>query len=371
MRGRVAVSFGAGRPMEVREYDVRPPQPGEVLVRLTTASICGSDLHIWRGEIPGLTGLPGVGGHEMTGVVAALGDWRQHDSMGRPLAEGDRVAFAYFVPCGECWACLTGATGCPNRYHLRRGLTVEDEPHFHGAYGDYYYVQPAQWIFGVPAVVPDALVAPVNCALSQVVYGLHRIGIWLGDRVVIQGAGGLGLYAAAVARDMGAGTVIVVDAIASRLALARAFGADHTLDIRAVPSRADRVAMVKEWTDGVGADVCIEVAGAPIVVQEGIEYLRVGGRYLMMGNIVAGAATEIVPHDLIRSPKTVVGVLSYDRWVIPRALDWLARRHAAYPLAELTAEVFPLERIEEAFQAADWAGGHGEVGRAVITLTET
>ena len=370
MRGRVAVSFGAGRPMELREYDVRPPRPGEVLVRLTTASICGSDLHIWRGEIPGLTGVPGVGGHEMTGVVAALGEGRHHDSIGRPLAEGDRVAFAYFVPCGECWACLTGTTGCPNRYHLRRGLTVEDEPHFHGAYSDYYYVQPAQWIFGVPSGIPDALVAPVNCALSQVVYGLHRIGLWLGDRVVIQGAGGLGLYAAAVARDMGAGTIIVADAIASRLALAREFGADHTLDVRAVPARADRVSLVKEWTDGVGADVCIEVAGAPAVVQEGIEYLRVGGRYLMMGNIVAGAATEIVPHDLIRSPKTVVGVLSYDRWVIPRALDWLARRHTAYPLQSLVAGAFPLERIEEAFQAADWATGHGDVARALISLVD-
>src|SRR5919204_441188 len=229
MRGRVAVTFGAGRPMELRDYDVRPPRAGEVLVRLTAACICGSDLHIWRGEIPGLTALPGVAGHEMTGVVEALGSERRRDSMGRPLAEGDRVAFAYFIPCGECWACLTGTAGCPNRYRQRRQLTVDDDPHFHGAYGDYYYVQPGQWIYAVPAGVPEALVAPVNCALAQVVYGLHRIGIWLGDTVVIQGAGGLGLYAVAVARDMGAGKVICIDAVPARLELARAFGADHTI----------------------------------------------------------------------------------------------------------------------------------------------
>jgi len=355
--------------MEIREYDVRLPKAGEILVRLTAACICGSDLHIWRGEIPGLTGLPGVPGHEMTGVVAALGAERPHDSMGRPLAEGDRVAFAYFMPCGECWACLSGTTGCPNRYRTRRNLTVDDDPHFHGAYGDYYYLQPGQWIFRVPESIPEALVAPVNCALSQVVYGLNRIGVWLGDTVVIQGAGGLGLYATAVARDMGAGKIIAVDAIRSRLELASQFGADATIDVREVRSRQDRVDLVRQWTNGVGADVCVEVAGATAVVQEGIEYLRVGGRYLMMGNIVAGASTEIVPHDLIRSPKQVLGVLSYDRWVIPRALDWLERRHTAYPLDTLVAGVFPLERIEEAFQAADWAAGQGQVARALIKLT--
>lgn len=370
MQGRVAVTYGAGRPMELREYPVRPPRPGEVLVRLTRAGVCGSDLHIWRGSIAGLTGSPGVGGHEMTGVVAALGGERRRDSTGQPLAEGDRVTFAYFIPCGECAACLTGTTGCPNRYQRRKALTVDDDPHFIGAYGDYYYVQPDQWLYAVPPGLPDALVAPVNCALAQVVYGLNRLGVWLGDSVVIQGAGGLGLYAAAVARDMGAGTIIVLDGVPARLALARRFGADHTLNIRDLPAREERIAAVRRWTGGSGADVCVEVAGAPTAMQEGLEFLRVGGRYLMMGNIVAGASAELVPHDLVRTPKQVLGVLSYDRWVIPRALGWLARRHAAYPFDALVAGTYPLERIEEAFKAADWAGGQGEVGRAVITLTE-
>lgn len=356
--------------MEVREYDVRPPQPGEVLVRLSRASICGSDLHIWRGEVAGLTGLPGVGGHEMAGVVAALGSERRKDSTGKPLAEGDRVTFAYFIPCGECAACLIGVSGCPNRYRGRKTLTVDDDPHFIGAYGDYYYVQQHQWIYRVPDGLPDALVAPVNCALSQVVFGLQRTGIWLGDSVVIQGAGGLGLYATAVARDMGAGKIIVLDAVPARLELARRFGADHTLNVGEVSGRAERVDQVRAWTGDIGGDVCVEVAGVASVMQEGIEFLRVGGRYLMMGNIVAGAAAEIVPHDLVRTPKSVLGVLSYDRWVIPRALDWLDRRQHAYPFQALVADTFALEHIEEAFRAADWATGRGEVGRALISMDE-
>lgn len=262
--------------MEIRRYDVRPPKPDEVLVRITAASVCGSDLHIWRGETPPFTALPTVPGHEMTGVVEAIGEYRQNDTVGARLQPGTRVAFAYFIPCGECWACLSGTTGCPNRYRHRRHLTADDDPHFHGAYGDYYYVQAGQWIYTVPDDVPDALVAPVNCALAQVTYGLHKIGMWLGDSVVIQGAGGLGLYATAIARDMGAARIMVIDGISARLDLAQRFGTDEVLNIRDVPTPAERLERVRAWTNGVGADVCIEVAGVPAVVQEGIDFLRVG-----------------------------------------------------------------------------------------------
>lgn len=367
MLGRVAVSHGPRQPFDFREYPVAEPGPDEILVKLTLASVCGSDLHIWRGETPPLTRTPGVPGHEMTGVIAALGRNRKTDTLGRPLKEGDRVAFAYFIPCGSCWPCLTHTTGCPNRYKQRSSLTVDDAPHFHGAYADYYYLLPGQWVYLVPDALSDELVAPVNCALSQVLYGLNRIGVWLGDSVVIQGAGGLGINAVAIARDMGAGRIIVVDAVPERLELARAFGADATVNLRELPHRADRVAHVRELTGG-GADVCVEVAGVAGVVQEGIEMLRVGGRYLMMGNIVPGASAEIVPHDVVRQPKALLGVLSYDAWVIPRALDWLVRARERYPFDRLLAARFPLEKLDEAFQQADWAARAGQVPRAIVTL---
>ncbi|HLH75001.1 MAG TPA: zinc-binding dehydrogenase [Chloroflexota bacterium] len=367
MNGRIVVFNGPRTDFTVREYPVADPGPDEILVKVTQACVCGSDLHMWRGETPPFQKPPGVPGHEMTGIIAKLGRDRHTDTLGRPLKEGDRVAYAYFIPCGSCWACLSGTTGCPNRYRLRAALTVEDPPHFHGAYADYYYLLPRQWVYKVPDELPDDLVAPVNCALSQVVYGLHRIGIWLGDTVVIQGAGGLGINAIAVARDMGAGRIIAVDAVPERLALARAFGADAMIDLREIPNRADRVARVKELTGGVGADVCVEVAGVANVVQEGLEMLRVGGRYLMMGNIVPGAAAEIVPHDAVRQPKNLLGVLAYDAWVIPRAMDWLTRARHRFPFDRLVAGRYPLEQVNQAFQEADWAAKAGQVPRAILT----
>jgi threonine dehydrogenase-like Zn-dependent dehydrogenase len=321
---------------------------------------------MWRGEVPWFQRAPGIQGHEMTGQIARLGANRKNDSLGRALREGDRVAYAYFIPCGECWACLGGTTGCPNRYRTRNSITAADPPHFLGAFAEFYLLKANQWVFKVPEVLPDELVAPVNCALSQVVYGLHLIGVWLGDTVVVQGAGGLGIYSCAVAKDMGAGRVIVIDAIPERLELAREFGADEVIDLRQLGTKEERVQRVRDLTGGVGADVCVEVVGLAGVVQEGLEMTRVGGRYLWMGNIVPGQKTEIVPHDAVRQPKSIRGVLAYDRWVIPRALDWVARTRFRYPFHKLVGARFPLDKINDAFEQAEWAAGRGNVARTVV-----
>lgn len=365
MRGKAAITRADGR-MEMAEFAVPDPGPEELLVRVTLACICGSDLHMWRGEVPWFQRAPGIQGHEMTGRIEKLGANRRTDSLGNSLREGDRVAYAYFIPCGECWACMSGTTGCPNRYRTRNTLTADQPPHFLGAYAQYYLLKAGQWVFRVPEELPDDLVAPVNCALSQVVYGLNQVGVWLGDTVVIQGAGALGIYACAVAKDMGAGRVVAIDAISERLELARAFGADVTLNLREVATKEARVARVKELTRGAGADLCVELVGVAGVVQEGLEMTRVGGRYLWMGNIVPGMTAEIVPHDAVRQPKTIRGVLAYDRWVIPRALDWVSRARERYPFERLVGARFELARINEAFEQAEWAAGRGGVARTVI-----
>ena len=362
--GRAAIAKGGGEPMQIREYPVYDPQPDQIVVRITMASICGSDLHIWRGEMPSLGDGAIVPGHEMTGVVHKLGANWTTDSLGRPLSEGDRITFSFFNPCGKCWVCLSGTGRCPNRYSLR--APADTAPHFHGAYADYHVVKPGQWVFKVPDELPDELVAPVNCAMAQVLFALHEIRVWLGDTVLIQGAGGLGIYATAIAKEMGAGQVIVVDRIPERLALATAFGADATINLDDMPTREERVQFVKDRTEGRGADVALEVAGVPVVVQEGLDMLRFGGRYCLVGNIVPGAKGEIVPHDIIRTSREVLGVVGYEAWVIPRALELMVRTRAKYPYHRLVSHQYKLTDINQAFHDADWALSQGKVTRAVI-----
>src|SRR5215813_6522654 len=352
--GKAAVFFGPGKPFEIRELPLPELESDAVLIKVSLANVCGSDLHFWRGDAP--LRLPQDGwifGHEMTGRVAKLGRNVKTDSLGRPLREGDRVAYTYFYPCGRCYVCLNKQpAACPAKIERPRGPS--EFPYFNGAFAEYYYLRPGGALFAVPDALSDELVSPVNCALSQVIFGLHEVGLRFGDTIVIQGAGGLGIQAAAAAKDMGASVVIVVDQIAGRLDLAKQFGADHTINLKEIPERKDRVKLVRELTGGAGADVACDFVGFPQVIPEGIDMLRQGGTYLEIGTISRGAKVELEPAALVWGAKRIVGVIMYDPWVIPRALDFLVRNRTRWAFDRLISHTYPLEKIDEAFAQSEW-----------------
>jgi len=353
---KAAVFFGSGKPFEIRDVPMPEVEPNGVLIKVSLANVCGSDLHFWRGDAQIRPPEDGwIMGHEMTGRVAKLGREVKTDSLGRPLKEGDRIAYTYFYPCGRCYVCLQGElANCPAKIERPRGPS--QFPHLHGAFAEYYYLRPQGALFLVPDSLPDELVAPVNCALCQVMFGLHQVGLRFGGSIVIQGAGGLGLQAAAVAKDMGAQTVIVVDQIAARLELARAFGADHTINVSEVTERKERVNLVRKLTGGMGADIGCDFVGFPQVIPEGIEMLRAGGTYLEIGTISRGAKVELEPALLVWGAKRIVGVIQYDPWVIPRALDFLVRNRRRFPFDNLVSHKYPLEQINTAFADSEWHG---------------
>jgi D-arabinose 1-dehydrogenase-like Zn-dependent alcohol dehydrogenase len=350
MNGRAAIYHGPDQPFELREFPLPEVEPDAILVRVSMAGVCGSDLHIWRGELPGR--FHAVAGHEMTGRVAELGAKIRTDTAGAPLAEGDRIAYAYFYPCRRCYVCLRGElAACPNQMPIAQAGSA---PYFTGAFADYYYLRPGHFVFKVPDELPDEMVAPVNCALAQVIYGLHRAGLRFGDSVVMQGAGGLGLNAAAVAREMGARQVIAVDGIRGRLELARAFGATETIDITELSTPQERITAVRELTGGVGADVVCDFVGLASVIPEGIEMLRNGGTYLEVGNISTGATTPFEPSRMVFTSRRLVGVYHYDPWVIPAALDFLVRNRSKYPFDQVVSHRYPLDQIDRAHADAEW-----------------
>ena len=375
MNGRVAVLKAYGGEFELREYPVPDPEPGAVLVRLTRAGVCGSDLHIWRGEMKDVYGaLPKdlTFGHEMCGRVARLGAGVSVDSNGAPLHEGDRVAFLYFFPCGRCPVCLRDEMGsCPRKARANR--VAGTPPYFNNAYGDYYYLRPGGFIFRIPDEVSDDVATPANCALAQVLYGLTRAGVRVGDTVVIQGAGGLGLNAVAVARDMGADRVIVIDRVAARLELARAFGADHTLSLGELATPEKRVQAVMDLTGGFGADVVADFVGYPEVVPEGLRMLRGGGCYLEIGSIAPGNVFSYDATALVRGNTRIVGASNYSPWALAQALAFLRRNLTRLPFARLVSHVYPFAKINDAFREADWqqrANDGLRISRAALAMTD-
>lgn len=366
-KGRAAIYRGLGKPMEIVEYPVPDPEPGAILVKVSMANICGSDMHMWRGDMDlGALGapLPIIMGHEMTGRVAKLGAGIDTDSGGQPLKEGDRVVHPYFYPCGRCPACLKGQhAACPmNMFFV---LPCEVPPHFRGAFADYYYLGPNHTVFKVPDDLSDAMVASANCALSEVLYGLETVGLGFGETIVIQGAGGLGIYATAVAREMGARKIIVVDGIDQRLELAKAFGADEVVDLKQFKTPAERVLRVRELTGGWGADVVAEVVGSPGVISEGLDMVCNGGRFLEIGNVSPGHGTfQVDPFSLVTGSKSMVCVVMYGRDTLKKALDFLSRTKTRYPFERILSHSYRLEEIEKAFAEQD----KGLVCRAAIVM---
>jgi len=350
MRGTVAVLV-APLQVELREYDVSPPGHGEVLLEVLRANVCGSELHIWRGHHPAFK-MGGVLGHEMLGRVLAIGSGAGTDYTGRALRAGDRVACAYFVTCRKCPACQAGRFYlCENCYRYW-AQPADVPPHFHGAFATHYYVHADQYLYVVPDAVGDAAAASANCALSELLFAFDQANVGSGEQVVVQGAGGLGLCALAVAQARGART-IAIDGVPRRLEQAGRFGADAVINFREHDTPERRAAEVRNLTGGSGADVAVEVTGVPAAFAESVLLVRPGGRVLEVGNISPGHTTPFDPGLLTRRGVQIIPAIRYQPWYVGRALEFLERFRNRYPFESLLDAEYPLWDVGRALEDSD------------------
>jgi D-arabinose 1-dehydrogenase-like Zn-dependent alcohol dehydrogenase len=366
-KGRAVLFMGARKPFELTEYDVPDPEPGAIILKITQAGICGSDLHSWRGDGNPLP-VPEGGrptGHEGTGVVYALGPGVTTDSLGKPIKEGDRIMYSAVAPCGQCYQCMSGnGNWCVQGFFPRS--TPHQFPFFTGTYADYYYVRPSQPRFRVPDELPDSVLGFVNCAMGTVTEGLMRAGAKEGDYIVIQGAGGLGLNAVAMAKDMGAHRIIVLDRLEGRLELAREFGADYTINIEQEWTTAEmRRQRVLELTEGRGADIVMELVGRADLLVEGLTYLTNGGTFVEIGNIVRGN-TVTIDTSTILAGKKIIGSAMYRPSLLPMMLENLVKKQGKLPFDKIVSHTFPLADINAAFEQAEWADRQTNVTRSML-----
>lgn len=362
--GRVVVYAEFGKPFEIREYELPDPEPGAIILKITQAGICGSDLHLWRGDQNNLP-LPATGramGHEGTGVVYKMGKGVATDSLGTPIKEGDRLMHVAVFACYQCHMCLRGDTNwCVNRAYPPAGTY----PYFTGTYADFLYLQPRHPAFRVPDELPNDVLGPVNCAIGTVTQGLTNAGAHEGQYVVILGAGGLGLNATAMAKDMGADRVIVFDRLENRLRLAEEFGADYTVNIEEYNTPETRVQRVKELTKGRGADIVMELVGKPDLLREGIDMLSNGGTFVEIGDILWGHEVSIDPSKLLTG-KRIIGSLMYRPSTLATILEYMVKSQGKVPFHKIVSHEFKLADINEAFPQAEWDQQRTDVTRAML-----
>jgi D-arabinose 1-dehydrogenase-like Zn-dependent alcohol dehydrogenase len=367
-KGRVVVLKEYMKPFEIQEYDVPDPEPGAVVLKITLAGLCGSDVKMWHGETAVGSGtVPPTGqvmGHEGTGVIFKLGRGVSTDSLGRSIKEGDRIMYTAIAPCNRCYQCINGNQNwCSGRGFSRPAGTW---PYFVGTYADYYYITPSQPIFKVPDQLPDSVLPWVNCAMGTVTEGLSRAGCKEGDYVVIQGAGGLGLNATAMAKEMGAHKVIIMDRMDNRLKLAEEFGADHTINIEEYNTHEMRKRRILELTNGRGADIVMELVGNSRLAPEGIDLLTNGGTFIVIGTSTRGGRhVDFDPSTVLRGKK-IMGSLMYRPSLLPTMMEMLVDNLQKRPFTRIVSHTYPLAKVNEAFHEVDWRERQTAVTRAAL-----
>lgn len=351
MNGKIA--YLEGGKMKFVEHALPDPEPGAMLVRVLCSNICGSDVKNWKGgSSVGVGAEKSCQGHEFVGRIESLGDGVTTDYAGQPVKPGDRIVAAYYITCGECFACRKGRYDqCENAY-IHLGQSPDQAPHFAGTFATHYYVFPKQHFYKVPDTLPDSLAAGANCRFSQIYYGLEHLRPAAGETLLIQGAGSMGLYAAAIARELGVNT-IVIDSVPERLELAKRFGADHVVSMLDYPDLADREQAVKELTNGRGPDMAIEVTGVAAAVEEGLHHLAPMGRYVIIGTNTFAAKATLSPGYITRKSLEVTGVARYLPEYLHKSLQFLDKFQRKYPFEEFSSVTLDLEHVEEGMAMVD------------------
>ena len=332
MTARAAVLPAIDAPLEIVNLPVPEPEGGALVVDIEYAGICGTDVHLQQGRLP--IPVPLGLGHEAVGRIGALGDGVTADALGRSLSVGDEVAWASSIPCQTCYYCVSEKefSLCERRVVYGINQSSAGWPHVSGGWAESIYLRPGSTVLRLPDGVSARDTISLGCAGPTVAHALLRaVPPRVGDCVVVQGSGPVGMAAAMFAQLGGAAKVVMVGGPSSRLELARSMGvADVTIDIDESRETADRLELVLSETDGMrGADLVVEAAGIPSAVAEGIDMCRRNGRYLVLGQYTDHGPTLINPHLITRKQIQVTGSWAFageDFIAYVKSLPALVRR---------------------------------------------
>ena len=330
-----AVVFAGVDRLSLEDVPKPRPRAGEALVRITTTTICGTDVHIMRGEYPVRPGL--ILGHEPVGVIAELGPGV--DSM---YAVGQRVIVGAITPCGHCFYCLNGChSQCGGALGgWRFGNTID------GAWAEYLLVPDANAnLAPIPPGLTDEEVLLCPDVFSTGLAGAERGNVRVGDSVAVFAQGPIGLCATVGAKLNGASLIIAVDAMASRLDIARRFGASVTLST----ADGDPVPEIQRLTDGRGVDVAIEALGQQETFENALRSLRPGGTLSSLG-VYSGKL--VAPYEAFHAglgdQQIVTTLCPGGKERMRRLMAMIAERRV--DLSPLITHQFGLERIAEAIE---------------------
>ena len=330
-----AVVFHGINDLRVEEVRKPQPKPGEAVIRITATTICGTDVHIVKGEYPVRPGL--ILGHEPVGIIEELGA-----GLGAEYAVGQRVIVGAITPCGQCFYCLNGThSQCHGPLGgWRFGNTIN------GAWAEYLLVPDARANLAlVPDTLTDEQVLMLPDIASTGISGAESGNVRTGDSVAVFAQGPIGLCATLGARLRGAALIVGIDPVPERREMARRFGASVTLN----PAECDVVAELKRMTEGRGVDVAIEALGGQPTFEAALRSVRPGG---ILSSLGVYSGKLVAPYEAVYAglgdQRIVTTLCPGGKERMRRLMEMVATRRM--DLTPLVTHRFALDDLHEAFE---------------------
>lgn len=347
--------------IEIRNFP-RPNTDNGILLKIESVGVCGTDVHIFNGRVPGLP-YPIIQGHEICGTIEEISD-ESNVISNSPLGIGDRVILVPGTSCKKCHYCKFFPhmeNYCQHRSIYGVTMCCSNPPHLFGGFAEYLYVLPNFWVYKLPKKISTdvgVLVETFAVAMRAVERGFYptspfSAGLGIACNVVIQGAGPVGLLAALSAKIAG-GNVIILDKIDFRLKMAKKIGINNTLNIKNL-TKEKRIKTVKEMTRGLGTDIVVECTGELEAVEEGIPMLRKGGRYIELGHFADVGEVRLKPFLICRNDLEIIGSVIAPPQQFQKVLDIMEKYDLN--LEQMITHRFKLGDTEKAIKNVEERNG--------------
>ena len=343
-----AVFHGNNQRLEIQRFTVPTPNSHEAIVQVELCTLCGSDLHTISGLRREPT--PSILGHEILGTVVDVGNPPPTDIHGQPIGCGDRVTWSVCVSCSHCDRCRSGLPQkC--RQLIKYGHEIaQGREALCGGLAEYVLLRAGTATIRLGPEASAKILCPANCSTATVAAAYRAAGAITGKRVLILGAGMLGLSAAAMGRSLQAASVTVCDPDPKRLELAKRFAADACV---AFESEFQQFRQSLERATGTASfDVILEVSGSPDAVETACRLGDIVSAVILVGSVMESRPVQLDPQHIVRQCMSVHGIHNYAPQDLTTAVDFLSENASRFPFAELVERMYPLQEVNEAITFA-------------------
>ena len=351
--GKVAMLTGTKK-IEVKEFAIPALQDDDILVKVEGCGVCGTDVHEWKGDPFGL--IPVVLGHEGTGEIIALGKNVKYDTAGKPIKVGDKIVTSV-ISCGECNICRNhpANTNLCDKQGVFGLIPHSDANPFTGWFATHILIRGkgATYFVVNDLDLKERMLLELACVCVHALKRANTTGLLnFNSKVLIQGLGPVGLVMISVLRAAGINHIIAIDGTPMRLEMAKKLGAKTVINFKETPALEDRVKIVKNAANGVGADFAFQCTGAPVAAKDIYEYIRRGGGLCEMGFFVNNGSYEVNPHFAMCNKEiNLVGSWDYTADDYPTTMAFLRQaREMNIPIKELITHSYPLDQLNEAME---------------------